>query len=134
MDFFDPYYTKDPTIQHDGFAAQGRSIGGKYTIKSVLNTMVDDNFPINSVMWQMYARGALKKVIALRGEKFAYKVLSKRYIPRNFLTQKIGKNTRFSFRMICEMFEVASDSILEGKSDTQAIELAHQYLKDKQGE
>lgn len=128
--FTDPYLTNDPTEPHDGIARQGRSHGGKFTIKSILHDMRDEQFGINSNLWRGYAEGTIKTVIKLRGEKFAFKVLPERYI-----IGKIAKNKkRFSFRMITEMFEHARDSIQAGKSDEEAIQSAHDWLKKKQDE
>lgn len=120
MKNFDPYYIKDPTKPRDWIATQGRTHGGRFAMKSILNGAGDDNFPIDSGYWARYARGARERLDAMRGEEFRREV--------------IDDETIFSWRMICEMYEAARDALLAGKSDAEAIAAAHAYLEARQAE
>lgn len=120
MKFTDPYYQINPTKPHDPTAQTGRSLDGRFTAKLTTNTMADDNFPINSRWWSRYAKGVIGKVISLRDRAFADRILSDDDIDN------------FSWRMICEMYEAARDALQAGKSDDDAVQAAHDYLKGKQ--
>lgn len=118
MKFYDPYYLLDPTKPHDWEAHQGRTSDGRFAIKSILISAGDNNFPIDSTYWKRYAVGTRNRLDAMRGEDFRFSV--------------IPNETPFSWRMLCEVYEIARDSLLANDPDETAITKAHQYLQDKQ--
>jgi len=120
MKKFDPYYIKDPTIQHDPIAVTGRSEDGRYTAKLEINAMTDEMFPIDSTLWARYARGARAKVATLS-----------RDVPGLIFPD--GEKA-FSWRMIAEMYEAARDALEADKTAEEAVAAAHAHLAAKQAE
>ena len=125
--FNDPYYIKDPTkpariIQPE----QGRTWGGKYTNKSVLHDLDDDNAPIDSKLWRSYALGAWMKLERLTGEQ--YQIIADGILPPNVIGE-------FSWRMIEEMVTAACEQAERTPADGVAIiGAAHAWLTAKQNE
>jgi len=127
MNYYDPYFLKDPTIPHSGIAIQGRSHGGKFTHKSILNTLADENLPIDSNGWAMYGRGAISHLEKIVGSDFAFEVLDTIF-PNETIEQ-------FSWRMICEMVELSATQAEKTPTDKNAIvSAARDYLKAKHEE
>lgn len=118
MKFYDPYYQIDPTKKIDRLPEQGRSYSGRFTHQTILNVMEYEHFAIDHWMWARAARGTRERLDAMRHEDFRFSV--------------IPDETLFSWRMICEMYETARDALLSGKTDDEAIQAAHDYLKCKQ--
>lgn len=120
MKMYDPYYKVDPTKSRTIEPQGGRSTDGRFTPKLLTNAMTDDDFPIDSAWWKRYAIGTRVRLDTTWGEDFRRMV--------------IPDETIMSWRMICEMYEVARDAKLAGKTDDEAITSAHDYLAKKQDE
>ena len=116
---YDPYYLLDPS-KHLPLATQGRSYGGQFTIKSILSGATEDNFPLEAKYWTMYAVSCRKLLDEKYGEAFRRKI--------------IKDETKFSWRMICEMYEVARDAMKSNPSKRAAVQAAHKHLMDTQYE
>jgi hypothetical protein len=120
VEMYDPYYVSDPTKPHDFLPRQGRSYGGKFTHKSILTGMGDSNFPIDALYWARYSRGVRNALDQLRGEEYRFSI--------------IPDETVFSWRMLCEVYEVAVTALRAGKTDDEARTAAWEYLQGKQQE
>ena len=121
---FDPYRLVDPT-QPAPAPVLSRSIGGKFNGYSMLAAMGDDHFPIDSLQWQRYARGAFLKLDRLLGGiHYKYWEVADQIIPPAIEDQ-------FSYRTQCEMVEAACDAIEKGEDPVRA---AHQRLEVMQNE
>lgn len=125
MRFYDPYYLIDPTrkaqpIQHRDLSGLPRHLRlGGNAIQNVNAPDFEETIPIEARFWMNSATAARKRLDAI-SEDFRYQV--------------IPDETRFSWRMIYELYAEAEYALTKGASQADAIAAAHKYLADKQYE
>ena len=129
MKYYDPYYIKDPTQKKwTPVVSQGRTHSGRFNGNSILPSLTDDTFPIDSNGWSMYANGAWIALEKAIGDYDTFRPIADAILPDDVIGQ-------FSHRMICEMVEAARDQAkIDNKDHIRIINAAHRYLTAKQYE
>jgi len=128
MKFFDPYKINDPTMPDLPALTPSRTSGGRFNGYSMLGNLSNDHLPLDSRGWRSYALGAYYRLGRAVPKDAAWIKLCNDIIPENVIDE-------FSWRMICEMVEVAADQAEKTPTDNKAIiEAAHAYLISKQNE
>jgi hypothetical protein len=128
--FKDPYKVLDPTTHETPMPEQGRTMSGRYGVKSVLNAMTDDHFPIESRYWSNGAKGEFGLYQKL--SKLIPKTNDYWHLVDSVLPPEVIEG--FSWRMIYEMFYSALDALNDGKTIDEAIGASHDWLKHVQWE
>lgn len=126
MNFYDPYYLKDPTrspaviLKRDLRGLPSHLRFGGNVLTPANNPPFEESVPVDARYWQNSAVAARRRLDR---------------IDEDFRRAVIPDETFFSWRMIYELYAEAEYAhVSQGKSQDEAIRAAHEYLEKKQRE